>query len=164
MKTKVLLSAAVLMLSLGVNQSAIAQDANQAASKDKVEAPAPASASTAPAVPKLKITWDCGACAQNDKVIALIEQSYADEAKANGMALSEADSAEVTIVEFRQRPPGARVMLGVFAGKDILGLRIRYQGKEYLVDDYFANAFSGMNALCESVAKKAYASLTGKPG
>lgn len=125
-------------------------------------------ASAAPAtvlstVPKLRIAWECGECVHNDKVVALIEQAYAEEARKNAFAVSETDVAEVAIIDIRQRPPGARVMLGIMAGKDRLGLRINYLGQEYKVSDYSANAILGLNHLSASVGKQAYAQLAAKP-
>lgn len=114
-------------------------------------------------VPRLNITWDCGDCEHNDKVVPLIEQAYAAEAEKNSLTVSETDVAEAAIVDIRQRPPGVRVMFGVMAGKDRLGLRIRYLGQEYTVSDTSANAIMGLNHLSESVGKRAYAELSAKP-
>jgi len=113
------------------------------------------------AVPRLNIAWNCGGCTQNDKVIPLIEQAYSNEAAKNGKVISETETAEVAIVSYRQRNPGARVMLGIMAGKDTLGLKITYNGSELSVSDYSANAMQGMNYLCESVAKQAFKKISG---
>jgi hypothetical protein len=121
------------------------------------------SAAELPTVPKLNITWDCGDCEHNDKVVPLIEQAYAAEAKKNSFAVSETDIAEVAITDIRQRPPGVRVMFGFMAGKDRLGLRIRYLGQEHTVSDTSANAVMGLNHLSESVGKRTYAELSQQP-
>jgi hypothetical protein len=105
-------------------------------------------------MPKLSIKWACQDCAINDKVPPLIETAYAQEAVANGQVVSDTDTAEVAITHIRQRPPGARVMFGAFSGKDELFVRVSYQGKERIVEDYFANAWVGMNGLAESVGKQ----------
>jgi hypothetical protein len=107
-------------------------------------------------MPKLNIKWDCGSCTQNEKVPPLLELEYAQESVAQKYTVSQSETADVSIVEFRQRPPGARAMLGIFAGKDILKLRIKFRGKEFVVEDYMANALQGMNDLCADVAKKTY--------
>ncbi|MFO1340189.1 MAG: hypothetical protein U1F53_18510 [Burkholderiaceae bacterium] len=126
----------------------------------QAQAPADTAASAAPAakatVPKLAITWQCKDCTVNDKVPPLIEEAYAAAASKGGLAVSDSDVAEVTITDFRQRPPGARVMLGIFAGKDRLAVHINYRGKEANADDYAVNAMQGMNHLCESVGRKSY--------
>jgi hypothetical protein len=110
-------------------------------------------------VPKLNITWNCGSCTHNTKIIPLIQQAYADEAKNNGRSISSTAVAEVEIIEFRQRNPGARVMFGVMAGKDRLGLKITYKDAEYYTSDYSANVIQGMNHLCAAVASESYQKL-----
>ncbi len=119
--------------------------------------------STLPTIPKLNIIWDCGECEHNEKVVPLIQQAYADEAKKNAFAVSETDMAEVAITDIRQRPPAVRVMFGIMAGRDRIGLRIRYLGQEYTVSDTSANAIMGLNHLLESVGKGVYAKLATKP-
>lgn len=122
----------------------------------------PTPARSLPTVPKLNITWDCGDCEHNDKVIPLIEQAYAAEAAKHSFSLSETDIADVAITDIRQRPPGVRVLFGFMAGKDRLGLRIRYLGQEHMVSDTSANAIMGLNHLSESVGKSTYAELSAK--
>ena len=154
---------ATFLLVLVAMQPVLAQVTPEPASAASASAAAPEPAQTLPAVPKLNITWDCGDCEHNDKVVPLIEQAYAAEAKKNSFAVSETDVAEVAITDIRQRPPGVRVMLGFMAGKDRLGLRIRYLGQEYTVSDTSANAVMGLNHLSESVGKRTYAELSKKP-
>jgi hypothetical protein len=124
---------------------------------------APEPARALPAVPKLNITWDCGDCEHNDKVIPLIEQAYAAEAAKNSFAISQTDVAEVAVTDIRQRPPGVRVMFGIMAGKDRLALRIRHLDREYTVSDTSVNIIMGLNYLSESVGKKTYAELARRP-
>ncbi|MES9943062.1 MAG: hypothetical protein ABW104_19905 [Candidatus Thiodiazotropha sp. 6PLUC2] len=110
-------------------------------------------------VPKLNITWNCGSCTHNEKIIPLIQQAYRKEAQSSGQSVSSTEIAEVEIIEFRQRNPGVRVMFGVMAGKDRLGLRINYKGNEYYTSDYSANVVQGMNHLCAAVASETYQKL-----
>ena len=56
---------------------------------------------------------------------------------------------------YRQRNPGLRAMFGIMAGKDMLATRITFRGKDFLVSDYTAWAFQGMNSLCDAVAQEA---------
>ena len=113
-------------------------------------------------VPKLNITWDCGKCTVNDKVVPLVVEAYRAEAARHGVTVSETETVDAKIHDFRQRSPGNRVMFGVMAGKDRLGITIHYNGEEIVAKDYSANAIEGMNALCESVGKKAYEQLSAK--
>jgi len=130
---------------------------------DNVQSTAPSATPIAPQeiltarqVPKISLSWDCGDCDHNEKVFPLLEENYRKVAKSKGYTVSDSETAEVVITEYRQRPPGLRVMFGVFAGKDKLSTRITYRGKEYIAKDYEANAFTGMNGLCVSVAKRAF--------
>ncbi|MFL6656929.1 MAG: hypothetical protein ACJ8GW_02555 [Massilia sp.] len=112
-------------------------------------------------LPKLVLSWDCGKCEQNEKVLPLIEQSYAEQASAAGFAISDSETAEVAITEFRQRKPGLRVMLGIMAGRDILATRIKFRGAETVAKDTSSNALQGMNSLCANVAKQLTEQLVG---
>jgi hypothetical protein len=114
------------------------------------------------AVPKLNITWDCGNCTVNDKVAPLVLEAYRLEAAKHGKTVSETETVDAKISDFRQRNPGTRVMFGVMAGKDRLAIKMNYNGEEIVVKDYSANAVEGMNALCESVGQKAYQQLAAK--
>jgi hypothetical protein len=149
---------------------AFAEDApkgNDAAAEKPADRPSeqpkdsgPSSKSSDPArLPKLAIRWDCGTCALNDKVPPLIVKSYADEAAKHGQALSDSETAELVITDFNQRPPGARVTLGILAGKDVLGVRILYHTKEAKAEDTASSAWFGMDSLCESVGKQTYEEL-----
>lgn len=104
--------------------------------------------------------WDCGECIQNVKVLPLIEEEYRKNALEKGLVVSATEVAELSITEFRQRPPAARVMLGIFAGKDVLKTKIVFRGKEFIAEDYMANAWLGMNALCAEIARQAIKHLS----
>lgn len=110
-------------------------------------------------MPKLSIRWECGQCATNPKVIPLIQQNYLEQVRKHNQTLASKNGAEVVITDFRQRPPGARVMLGGFAGKDRLGVSIRYKGKSFVASDSAVTIMNGMNSLCKSVAQSAYRQL-----
>lgn len=156
-----MLCAALCWTLAGLAQAQTAPEAPAAASAADTAAsgattPAPAAA-TKGTLPKLSIKWQCKEeCTANDKVPPLIEEGYAKAAQANGYAVSDSDVAEVTIVEFRQRPPALRVTLGIFAGKDKLGVKIKYRGKEASAEDSSANIIQGMNSVGETVGKRSY--------
>lgn len=148
-------SSAVLSLALllGTGATASAQDAASAPAPAGDAVAAPAVTLRAMQLPQVTVRWACGDCAQNDKVGPLIASDYEAEANKKGYTVSNTETAEIVITEYRQRPPAMRVMFGVFAGKDKLATKVIFRGKEYKADDYSANAFSGMNGLCASVAK-----------
>ena len=105
-------------------------------------------------VPRLTLRWDCGDCEPNDKVFPLVEQTYASNATAKGYAVSEAETAEIVVTKYRQRPPAVRVMFGFMAGKDILEARVSFRGTDFTAGDYSANSMHGMNSLCETLAEQ----------
>lgn len=137
------------------SQEASSQESPDAAVAETYSAPL----DSALVLPKLNITWDCGDCEHNDKVPPLIEQAYIAEAKKHSLAISETEIAEVAITDIRQRPPGVRIMFGIMAGKDRLGVRIRYLDQEHMVSHTSANAIMGLNHLSESVGQKTYVEL-----
>lgn len=152
-----ILAAAPLAALSNDNASATLPASAQAAE----QAVQPAAAATgarleAGKVPRLAIRWACGDCPVNEKVAPLIAVAYAQEAAAQGQTVSDTEVAEVVIDDFRQRHPAARATLGLFAGKDRLGVLINFRGKMIRAHDYSANAIYGMNALCESVGKQAH--------
>ena len=174
------ISIAVALCAAVAMQGAFAQDATTTAPATPATATMPATAATivppaasttaAPSsaqagktVPKLSISWDCGECEHNDKVIPLIEAAYAEQARKWGYAISESDVADVAIIDIRQRPPGVRVMFGMMAGKDRLGLRVRHGGNEYAVSDSSLNAIQGLNALSKAVGERTFTRLTLSP-
>ena len=67
-------------------------------------------------VPKLDITWDCGDCEHNHKVVPLIQQAYAEETQGNSFAISRTDVAEVAITDIRQAPLVCRSCLESWRG------------------------------------------------
>ncbi len=105
-------------------------------------------------VPRLTLRWDCGDCEPNDKVFPLIEKTYADKAAAKGYTVSDAETADIVVTKYRQRPPATRVLFGFMAGKDILETRVTFRGTDFSAGDYSANAMQGMNFLCETVAQQ----------
>jgi hypothetical protein len=119
-------------------------------------AAAPTGTLPANSVPALNIVWECDGCARNDKIIPLLLQAYRQEASNKGRTVSNAETADVFITEFRQRDPNKRAWLGIMAGKDILGVKIRFRGQILEARDYFAGSWFGMNALCENVGEKTY--------
>ncbi len=124
----------------------VASDAQQPAS--------PKSTLSERQVPRMTLRWDCGDCEHNEKVFPLIEKTYADKAAAKGYAVSDAETAEIVVTKYRQRPPATRVLFGFMAGKDILETRVTFRGTDFSAGDYSANAMQGMNFLCETVAQQ----------
>ena len=138
--------------------NAPATAAAQAESTSTPPAPVTGS-STGKVVPNIAVRWDCGSCEENAKVAPLIEKTYQAEALAKGHTVSTTETVQVAIKEYRQRHPAARSLFGAFSGKDKLATKLSFRGKDYNAEDYSANAFQGMNSLCESVARQTLAQL-----
>jgi hypothetical protein len=154
-------SSALLTIALfSAGPAAFAQDAASAPSGDAQTAHVVTTTLSTKQLPAVTVRWACGDCTQNDKVAPLITSDYEAEASKKGYTVSSAETAEIVITEYRQRPPAMRVMFGAFAGKDKLATKVIFRGKEYQADDYSANAFSGMNGLCASVAKTAASQIS----
>lgn len=77
---------------------------------------------------------------------------------AKGHTVSATESVQVSIKD-RQRQPAARSLFGAFSGKEKLATRLSFRGKDYDAADYSANAFQGMNGLCESIARQTLAQV-----
>jgi hypothetical protein len=110
-------------------------------------------------VPRLEVKWDCGSCTPNDEVPALIQAEYAAQAASRGYTVSEIETACLTIVIYRQRPPAARVMLGFIAGRDEMHARLEFRGKAMPVSDATSAAMRGMNFVAESVGRRTAAQM-----
>jgi hypothetical protein len=107
-------------------------------------------------MPALNIVWSCEGCQRNALIIPLLQQSYREEAARQRRAISNAETADVFIVDFNQRDPNKRAWLGIMAGKDRLGVKIRFRGQILEASDYSANAWKGQNHLCETVGEKTF--------
>lgn len=158
MNPKITILCAALYLALASTAAAqTAPEASSAASAAETPPTTEPAAAGKSLLPRLSIKWQCKQeCTPNEKVPPLIEQAYAQAAAKAGYTVGGSEVAEVTIVDFRQRPPGVRATLGIFAGKDRLGVRIAYRGQQAEVEDYSANAMQGMNSLSEAVGKRSY--------
>jgi hypothetical protein len=159
---KLALSIAVI----GLTANAFAQQTTEPAAPEV----APAAVESAPAeqpavtppntVPKLNITWDCGGCEINEKVPPLVDEAFRAEAHKRGFSISETESVNARIFQFRQRPPGLRIAFGMMSGKDRLGLRIDFKGQVIEVANYWANAWQGQNSLTEIIGKEIFAKIS----
>jgi hypothetical protein len=107
-------------------------------------------------VPSLKTVMACGSCSVPDTVPGLIAKGYADAAAKAGVKIASDSGATLTITSYTQRPPAARVMLGIFAGKDEIKATVTYKNKTFEVEDYYLNAWLGMNALSERIGEMAF--------
>jgi hypothetical protein len=112
-----------------------------------------------PEVPTLKVAVDCGACEVKATIPALIVEGYNEAAAKSGNALSTTKEANLTIKEYTARTDAARILAGALAGKDEIKAVIAYQGKNYAVEDYYRNAWLGIDTLAKKIGEMTFGEL-----
>ena len=110
-------------------------------------------------VPALQVTIDCGTCAVKPTIPSLIVEGYNEAASKAGRKVSKVNYANLTIKEYVARGDAARFLAGAFAGKDEIKAVIAYQGKNYAVEDYYRNAWLGIDTLAKKIGEMSYAEL-----
>lgn len=110
-------------------------------------------------LPTLKVTVDCGACTVKPTIPSLIVEGYNEAAGKAGHKVSTTKEASLTIKEYTARNDAARFLAGAFAGKDEIKAVIAYQGKTYAVEDYYRNAWLGIDTLAKKIGEMSYAEL-----
>ncbi len=120
--------------------------------------PAPSAGTQAPLreVPSLKVVTDCGACQVRSTVPKLIVQGYASAAANSGAKVAPGQEATVSIQEYAARDDGARFLVGAFAGKDEIKAVVTFQGKQFMVEDYYRNAWLGIEALATKIGEMVF--------
>lgn len=110
-------------------------------------------------MPTLKVTVDCGTCTVKPTILGLIVEGYNEAATKAGRKVSATSQASVTIKEYAARGDAARFLAGAFAGKDEIKVVIAYEGKTYAVEDYYRNAWLGIDTLAKKIGEMSYAEL-----
>jgi len=118
----------------------------------------PAAAAVAE-VPILKVALDCGPCVVKPAIPSLIAGGYNEAVAKAGRKVSKEKEARLIVKEYVAREDGARFLAGAFAGKDEIKAVIVYQGKTYPVEDYYRNAWLGIDTLAKKIGEMAYAEL-----
>lgn len=116
-------------------------------------------AGSAPQVPSLAVTSDCGACEVRASVPALIQQGYVDAAAKAGVQVAGDKQASLTIKEYADRNDLARFMAGVFAGKDEIKAVVKFGGRTFQVEDYYRNAWLGIEVLAKKIGAMTFDEL-----
>jgi hypothetical protein len=110
-------------------------------------------------VPTLRVVVDCGVCAVKPTIPSLIIEGYNEAASKAGRKVSTTKEASLTIKEYTARSDAARFLAGAFAGKDEIKAVIAYQGKTYAVEDYYRNAWLGIETLAKKIGEMSYAEI-----
>ncbi len=110
-------------------------------------------------VPSLKVAVDCGNCKVKSTVPSLIVQGYNEAATKAGHKVSATKEASLVIKEYSARTDDARFLAGAFAGKDEIKAVIFYQGNNYSVEDYYRNAWLGIDVLAKKIGEMTHSEI-----
>lgn len=110
-------------------------------------------------VPSLKVVLDCGACQVRPTIPALIQEGYNTAAADAGAKVSTSTEAVLTIKDYSDRSDGARFFAGAFAGKDEIKASLVAGGKEFAIQDYYRNAWKGIETLAKKIGASAFEEL-----
>ena len=104
------------------------------------------------AVPNLRVVVDCGDCGVREVVPGLIVEGYKKEVLNSGAKVS-GEVAVFSIKTYRERSDAARFAFGAFAGRDVIGGVVANGNKRYKVENYYANAWMGIEKLAGSIGE-----------
>lgn len=104
-------------------------------------------------VPSLQVKFDCGACKVKGNIASLIVDGYNKAATDAGAKISSKAKAIMTVNEYVSRGDTERLLVGAFAGKDEIKASITYKGKRYFVEDYYRNAWLGVDVLAKKIGE-----------
>jgi hypothetical protein len=107
-------------------------------------------------VPSLKVVTECGSCKVRPSVPGLIVEGYRNAAAKSGAKLVPGKEATLTIREYSARDDGARFVVGAFAGKDEIKATVNFQGKQFMVEDYYYTAWLGIEALARKIGEMTF--------
>lgn len=113
-------------------------------------------------VPRLNISWNCGACTPDPAVATMISSSYYKLASTGGYAVSDAETATMSIIDFAQRAPMMRMVFGVFAGKDMVSAQTVFRGETIAAEDTARTAVNGINAVSEAIGTQTFKRISAK--
>jgi hypothetical protein len=107
-------------------------------------------------LPDLRVVIECGQCAVPAHIPGLVLKGYRDTAAQWGFRIIDQDAAVLTIKSYTARPAAERMLFGALAGKDEIVASLAYAGREFVIEDYFRNAWFGIDSLAEKIGALAY--------
>lgn len=120
----------------------------------------PVAAKSLKELPKIEVVLDCGACQVRTTVAPLIIQSYREKASKVGVSLNQNKVATVTIKAYSARNDAMRFMTGMMSGKDEIMAVVAYEGRSVVVQEYYQNAFQGIESVAEKIGELTFAELS----
>lgn len=117
------------------------------------------STSAAAEVPTLAVSADCGSCSVKPSIPGLIVQGYNEAARKAGRSVSATEEARLVIKSYTARSDSDRMLLGAMAGKDEIKAEVSYRGRTFAVEDYYRNAWQGIDSVARNIGELSYAEL-----
>ncbi len=154
MNLKSLTAAAGLALSLSILSGCASAPANHQPSLNGT------AATTSSSVPKLKVVNNC-ACSVPQDIPGLIGAGYNIAAHNAGKPVNAEDEAVFSIIKFSKRDSAARLLGGVFAGKDEITGVVSYKGRTFTVNEYYINIIQTIDDATNKVGLYAFNGLSG---
>lgn len=109
-------------------------------------------------IPMLNMQFDCGDCQQDNKIKALVEGSYIDQAELEKATIDETKTIAYKVSHFRSRGK-ARFFIGALAGADNIAGTVSCNGDFHLVSDTAISAVNGIESVARNVGKDAYKAI-----
>ena len=106
-------------------------------------------------IPMLEMQFNCGSCEQDNKIKALVEGAYLDQADLEKATVNEVNKTVLNVTHFRSRGK-ARFFIGALAGADNISGSISCNGVEHPVSDTAISAINGIESVARNVGKDAY--------
>ena len=109
-------------------------------------------------IPMLIMKFDCGNCISDNKIKALVEGAYMDQAELEKAKVDDVNTVTFTVSKYRKRG-GARFFLGALAGADNITGTVECNGVKKEVSDTAISAVNGIEAVARNVGKDAYKAM-----
>jgi len=112
-------------------------------------------------VPALKVLTECGVCRVRASVPARIAEGYASAAAERRAKVAPGEEVTVSILEYSERDDAARFFLGILSGKDEIKALVSFQGNRFIVEDYYVNAWLGIDQLATRIGELIFERIGG---
>jgi len=89
-------------------------------------------------------------------VPGLIAEGYNAAAVESGAKIVSGKEVIVSIKEYAARDDAARFLVGAFAGKDEIKATVALGDKQFMVEDYYRNAWLGIDQLATKIGRMVF--------
>lgn len=109
-------------------------------------------------IPMLEMQFNCGTCEHDNKIKALVEGAFLDQADLEKATVDELNKTMLNVTHFRNRGK-ARFFIGALAGADNISGSISCNGVAHPVSDTAISAINGIESVARNVGKDAYKAI-----